>query len=82
MSTTETFLGADLLSDAAIARSLALSKSWVRKQRFNRRHGLPHVLDIDPVVIGRATRYASDEFSSWLERQKAGRKAAQGRAGR
>jgi hypothetical protein len=63
-----------LIRDGDIATNLSLSKSWVRKQRFSRRHGLPHVLNIDPVMIGACPRYSREEFLAWLERQKVGRR--------
>ncbi len=34
-------------TDKQIANLLGVSSSWVRLQRFNRRHGKPHVLDVD-----------------------------------
>jgi predicted DNA-binding transcriptional regulator AlpA len=69
-----------LIGDGEIAQLISLSKSWVRKQRFSRRHGLPHVLDIDPVMIGGCPRYPREEFLAWLERQKVDRNRSNGRA--
>ena len=57
-----------LISDADIAKSLSVSKSWVRKERFNRRRQLPHVLDIDPVRVGSLPRYRATEYRDWLKR--------------
>ncbi len=58
-----------LLNDADLAAMLRMSRSWVRKERFNRRHGLPHALDVDPVLIGSVPRYRADDISTWLERR-------------
>ena len=41
-----------LVDDAYVAKLLSMSRSFIRKQRFLRRRGLPHVFDIDPVLIG------------------------------
>ncbi len=56
-----------LISDADIASLLCMSRSWVRKERFNRRRGLPHILTIDPVMIGSAPRYRRSEVMDWVE---------------
>ena len=64
-----------LINDADIAGMLGMSRSWVRKQRFNRRRGLPHTLTIDPVMIGSAPRYRRSEVMDWvasLEREPTG----------
>jgi predicted DNA-binding transcriptional regulator AlpA len=55
-----------LINDADIAGMLGMSRSWVRKQRFNRRHGLPHALTVDPVMIGSAPRYRRAEVIRWV----------------
>jgi hypothetical protein len=80
MELSEHGLSGRLIGDGDIAKSISISKSWVRKQRFCRRHGLPHVLDIDPVMIGGCPRYSREEFAAWLERQKTRRGICQGRA--
>ena len=54
------------LNDKQIANTLSLSKSWVRKQRWLRRHGHPHVLTLDPVMIGSVPRYCVEEVEAWL----------------
>ena len=46
-----------LVNDLWISKKLLMSKSWVRKERFCRRHGKGHVFDIDPVMIGSVPRY-------------------------
>ena len=56
-----------LINDAEIARLLSMSRSWVRKQRFNRRHGLPHVFDLDPVLIGSVPRYRIEDVIAWID---------------
>ncbi len=56
-----------LISDADIADMLGMSRSWVRKERLNRRRGLPHTLTIDPVMIGTAPRYRRSEVMDWIE---------------
>lgn len=56
-----------LLNDAEIAGLIRLSVSWVRQQRFLRRHGRPHALTVDPVLIGTAPRYRRDEVMAWIE---------------
>ncbi len=55
-----------LISDADIADMLGMSRSWVRKERFNRRRGLPHTLTIDPVMIGSTPRYRQSEVMDWV----------------
>ena len=55
-----------LVNDAEIARLLCMSRSWVRKQRFNRRRGLLHVFDIDPVMIGSVPRYRLEDVRAWI----------------
>ena len=56
-----------LIHDAQIARMLCVSRSWVRKQRFCRRHNLIHVFNIDPVFVGTAPRYRLAEVLTWIE---------------
>ena len=68
-----------LIDDAEIARLLSISRSWVRKQRFNRRHGLPHVFDLDPVLIGSVPRYRFEDVLAWIdarEPERRGERAA------
>ncbi len=56
-----------LISDADIADMLGMSRSWVRKERLNRRRALSHTLTIDPVMIGSAPRYRRSEVMDWIE---------------
>lgn len=61
-------MGAIFYDDSAIANLLSMSSSWVRVQRHKRRHGKPHQLDIDPVMIGRCPRYRADDVEAWIAR--------------
>ena len=55
------------LNDADIASELCLSLSWVRKQRWLRRHEKAHVFTVDPVMIGSVPRYRNDDVQAWME---------------
>ena len=62
-----------LVDDAYIAKRLSMSRSFLRKQRFLRRRGLPHVFDIDPVMIGSSPRYRREDLMAWINaRETAG----------
>ena len=54
-------------NDKRLAARLDLSTSWVRKQRWLRRHGQDHILTIDPVMIGRSPRYKTADIEIWLD---------------
>ena len=55
------------LTDADIANHLSMSPSWVRGQRLKRRNGVPHFLQVDPVMIGTKTpRYRTSDFERFL----------------
>jgi predicted DNA-binding transcriptional regulator AlpA len=56
-----------LLSDGDLASLIKMSRSWIRKQRMLRRAGLPHVLAIDPIMIGSRPRYCASEVETWIE---------------
>jgi hypothetical protein len=58
-----------LLADRDIARALSISPVTIRKQRFDRRHGLPHWFTIDPIMIGSAPRYRLSDLELWLASQ-------------
>jgi len=60
-----------LYSDSDLASILRMSRSWIRKQRMLRRGGLPHVLTIDPIMIGSCPRYRLADIKAWLEAQRA-----------
>ena len=68
-----------LISDADIAQLTSMSRSWVRKQRWCRRHRLSHVFDVGPVMIGSVPRYRLDAVLEWIEAQSTS--SAQERAG-
>jgi len=58
-----------LIRDRDVARLLSMSCSWVRKQRMLRRGDEPHVLAIDPVLIGSTPRYRVSDVEAWLASQ-------------
>lgn len=62
-----------LLTDSDIAYMLGLSRSWVRKERFNRRRGNPHTFNLEPVLIGSMPRYLEEEVMGWIEVMKIAR---------
>jgi hypothetical protein len=47
--------------DSDIAEMLSMSGSWVRHQRYLRRHAKPHVLNIDPIMVGSKPRYRTED---------------------
>lgn len=55
-----------LLTDKDLAQICGMSPSWVRQQRYRRRHGMDHALTIDPVMIGRCPRYKAQEVEEWI----------------
>jgi hypothetical protein len=59
-----------LYSTADLAELLRMSQSWLRKDRMYRRRGLPHVLTIDPVMVGSAPRYRISDVETWLAAQR------------
>jgi hypothetical protein len=54
-------------SDRDIATELRMSVSWVRKQRWLRRHGKDHVFAVDPVLIGNIPRYRQSDVQNWMD---------------
>lgn len=54
-------------TDKDVARRLNLSPSWVRGQRYKRRHGQPHIMQIDPRFIGRSPRYLKADIDSFVD---------------
>lgn len=54
-------------SDKDVARILSMSPAWVRGQRHKRRHGLPHILDLQPRYIGSSPRYVVREVEAFIE---------------
>ncbi|WP_293862213.1 helix-turn-helix transcriptional regulator [Sphingomonas sp. SCN 67-18] len=57
---------AAFLTDKDVASYLNLSPSWVRGQRHKRRHGLPHILDVDARYIGSCARYLRSEIDAFV----------------
>lgn len=53
-------------SDKDVARRLNLSPSWVRGQRHKRKHGLPHIFNIEPRYIGSCPRYVVEEVEAFI----------------
>jgi hypothetical protein len=56
-----------LVGDTTLASLLAMSHSWVRVERHKRRKGLPHTLDIDPVMIGSSPRYRVEDVEAFIK---------------
>jgi len=55
------------LNDTAVAEVMCMSPSWVRVERHKRRKGLPHTLNIDPVMIGSSPRYRMEDVEAFIE---------------
>ncbi len=57
-----------LLTDKQVSQFLGLTVSYLRKQRFLRRKGLPHTFAIDPVLIGKTNpRYRYSDLLDWMD---------------
>ena len=56
-----------LVGDTTLASLLAMSNSWVRVERHKRRNGLPHTLNIDPVMIGTSPRYRIEDVEAFIK---------------
>ena len=56
-----------LYNDKQVAALLGFSLSWVRQQRFKRRHGKRHTLDIDPIRLGASTRYLRADIDRFVQ---------------
>ena len=54
------------VDDHWLAQRIGMKVSTIRSQRFKRRHGLPHWLDLDPVMIGSKPRYRLSMALDWL----------------
>ena len=61
-----------LIDDVAVAALVSMSRSWVRVERFNRRHGLPHIFTLDPVMLGSSPRYRLEDVECWVSSLKDG----------
>lgn len=57
------------IDDPWLAKSFKGSVSTIRSQRYKRRHGLPHWLDIDPVMFGSMPRYRLSDVVAWLKKR-------------
>ena len=55
-----------LVGDTKLASLLAMSNSWVRVERHKRRNGLPHTLNIDPVMVGSSPRYRVEDVEAFI----------------
>ena len=53
-------------TDKDVARRLNMSPSWVRGQRHKRKHGRPHLFDLEPRYIGSCARYVRDEVEAFV----------------
>ena len=56
-----------LLNDTALAAMVGMSNSWIRVQRYIRRRGLPHILNIDPTMVGTSPRYRIEDVEAFIE---------------
>ncbi len=55
------------VDDHWLAQRIGMKVATIRSQRFKRRHGLPHWLDLDPVMIGSKPRYRLSTALNWLQ---------------
>tara|TARA_E500000331_G_C17005369_1_gene603915 strand:- start:433 stop:657 length:225 start_codon:yes stop_codon:yes gene_type:complete len=55
------------LNDTNLAEAIGMSRSWVRVQRYKRRHNLPHILNIDEVMIGSSPRYHVEDVETFIQ---------------
>jgi hypothetical protein len=53
--------------DKEVARLMGMSPAWVRVQRFKRRHGEDHFLDLEPRYISSCPRYVADEVQAFVK---------------
>jgi hypothetical protein len=54
------------VDDAWFASALKMKPGTIRSQRWKRKHGQPHWLNIDPVMIGSKPRYRRSDAIAWL----------------
>ncbi len=57
------------LDDQWLADRIGMKIATIRSQRFKRRHGQKHWLELDPVYIGSKPRYRRAEVLGWLRGQ-------------
>jgi hypothetical protein len=62
-------LPSEFVTDSWLAIQLQMAVSTIRSQRFKRRHGLDHWLDLAPVYIGSKPRYRRTDAIAWLQSQ-------------
>ncbi len=55
------------VTDRWLADQLQMAVATIRSQRFKRRHGLNHWLDLDPIYIGSKPRYRLSDALKWLD---------------
>jgi hypothetical protein len=55
-----------LYTDKDVARRINMSPAWVRGQRYKRRHGEPHVFNLDARYVGRSARYVRAEVEAFI----------------
>lgn len=58
----------EFYTDKDVARLLKMSPAWVRVQRYKRRHNQPHILDLEPRMIGACPRYVRAEVETLIDR--------------
>ena len=56
----------EFVTDAWLADQLQMAVATIRSQRFKRRHGLDHWLDLPTVYIGSKPRYRRSEALAWI----------------
>lgn len=57
------------VDDQWLADRIGMKIATIRSQRFKRRHGQKHWLELDPVYIGSKPRYRRAEVLEWLRGQ-------------
>ncbi len=55
------------VTDRWLSDQLQMAVATIRSQRFKRRHGLNHWLDLDPIYIGSKPRYRLSDALKWLD---------------
>ena len=59
----------EFVTDSWLADQLQMAVATIRSQRFKRRHGEDHWLDLDATYIGSKPRYRRTEAIAWLQSQ-------------
>lgn len=55
-----------LICDKQVAQLINMSPSWVRSQRWKRKHNLDHSFTVDPIMIGTCPRYKQCDVENWI----------------